>query len=142
MSAPSKIIIDAGPLAALVYQKDPYHQLCLETLKRLPPTSKFYTSVSAITEALAVVGNTRLAVPALGVIFTSLSIELQYIQQYELDRVFELMEKYSDLPMDFADGELVVLSERLGTKTIFTLDKTDFSIYRPKHVKHFEIIPG
>lgn len=41
-----------------------------------------------------------------------------------------LMEKYLDLPTDFADATLVVLAESLGTTTVFTLDRRDFGIYR------------
>lgn len=51
------------------------------------------------------------------------------------------MKKYSERPMDLADATIVVIAAALKTRTIFTLDKKDFSIYRPKHCRHFEIIP-
>jgi predicted nucleic acid-binding protein len=41
----------------------------------------------------------------------------------------ELTEKYSDLPMDFADATLVVTAEKTGIRQIISLDK-DFDIYR------------
>ena len=47
-----------------------------------------------------------------------------------LRRCRELMEKYSDLPMDFADATLVALAEELGTNLVFTTDRRDFQIYR------------
>jgi len=43
--------------------------------------------------------------------------------------------------MDLADATIVVIAEVLKIRTIFTLDKKDFSIYRIKHCRHFEIIP-
>lgn len=48
----------------------------------------------------------------------------------ELERAFELMEDYADLPMDFADASLVAAAETLGTRKIFTLDRRDFAVYR------------
>jgi len=51
------------------------------------------------------------------------------------------MEKYKDLPMDLADGTLVVLGESKKTKDIFTLDHKDFTVYRPCHTKSFTLIP-
>src|SRR5206468_10858957 len=39
-----------------------------------------------------------------------------------LQRCRSLLEKYSDLPMDFADSTLVVLAEELNTDMIFTVD--------------------
>lgn len=45
-------------------------------------------------------------------------------------RAFELMERYRDSPMDFADSSLVAAAETLGTHKIFTLDIRDFRVYR------------
>ena len=50
---------------------------------------------------------------------------------YELfKRSFELMDKYSDQPMDFADATLVVLAEKYRTDIVFTLDFSDFRAYK------------
>ena len=47
-----------------------------------------------------------------------------------LVRCRELMEKYADLPMDYADATLVALGEELGTNLVMTTDRRDFSVYR------------
>ena len=47
-----------------------------------------------------------------------------------------LMEKYSDVPMDFADATLVLVAEELDINKIISLDR-DFSIYRYKGRKKF-----
>ena len=41
------------------------------------------------------------------------------------------MEKYEDLPADFADASLLALCERRGIETIASFDK-DFDVYRTK----------
>lgn len=46
-----------------------------------------------------------------------------------LTRVIELMQKYADVPMDFADATLMVLAESEKVMEILTLD-ADFDIYR------------
>jgi predicted nucleic acid-binding protein len=51
------------------------------------------------------------------------------------------MEKYSDLPMDFADATLVVLAEEVGTNLILTTDRRDFGICRLTDGRSFEVIP-
>lgn len=56
-------------------------------------------------------------------------------------RARDLMEKYEDLPMDFADATLVVLAEEVGTNLIFTTDKRDFSVYRIKGRRRFRVVP-
>lgn len=54
------------------------------------------------------------------------------------DRVFRLMEKYGDQPMDFADACVVAMTEQVNDCLVVTLDRQDFSVYR-RHDR--EVIP-
>jgi predicted nucleic acid-binding protein len=45
-------------------------------------------------------------------------------------RLAELVQKYADCPMDFADACLVCLAEQTRDCRIVTVDRTDFSVYR------------
>ena len=49
-----------------------------------------------------------------------------------LTRCFELMIQYGDRSMDFADASLVAMAEKHQSRTVFTLDRNDFSTYRIK----------
>jgi hypothetical protein len=66
---------------------------------------------------------------------TLLSVELR-----DFARMRELMKKYQDLPMDLADAALVRVAERETIRRIFTLDRRDFSLYRPEGVPPFKIL--
>jgi len=57
-------------------------------------------------------------------------------------RMRQLMEKYHDLPMDLADAALVCVAEREKISRVFTLDRRDFSVYRPVGVGRFTILPS
>jgi hypothetical protein len=54
---------------------------------------------------------------------------IEEVNKNDIDRIIELSEKYSDIPMDLADASLVVLSEKLKIKEIITID-SDYYIYR------------
>jgi predicted nucleic acid-binding protein len=56
------------------------------------------------------------------------------------DRMRELMEKYADQPMDFADATLVCAAEVLDLDTVFSLDQ-HFYAYRMHGRKPFHVIP-
>jgi predicted nucleic acid-binding protein len=56
-------------------------------------------------------------------------IVLVDIIQTDITRIAELMSKYDDLPMDFADATLVVAAEKTGLREIISID-SDFDIYR------------
>ena len=56
-------------------------------------------------------------------------------------RETELIKKYKNVPMDFADATIVAFAEESKIYDIFTLDK-DFSIYRAgKRKKSFIVWP-
>ncbi len=51
------------------------------------------------------------------------------------------MEKYRDVPMDFADATLVVLAGEMEVEEIFTLDIRGFGTYRITGKRAFKIWP-
>ncbi|MGI9302671.1 MAG: type II toxin-antitoxin system VapC family toxin, partial [Gammaproteobacteria bacterium] len=58
-----------------------------------------------------------------------------------LRRSRESIDKYADLPMDYADSTLVVLAEELGTNMVFSTDRRDFEVYRINGRGRFRIKP-
>ena len=70
-----------------------------------------------------------------GIEIQSLDVKMQF-------RCRELMKKYNDLPMDLADGTLVVLAESQGINEIFTLDHRDFKVYRISGRKRLKLLPS
>ncbi|HEY3761996.1 MAG TPA: PIN domain-containing protein [Verrucomicrobiae bacterium] len=56
-------------------------------------------------------------------------LRVTFDESKNIARVIELMEKYRDLPMDFADACLVAMSEEQKSSVVLTLD-SDFKIYR------------
>ena len=56
----------------------------------------------------------------------------------QTERLAHLMERYASLPMDLADGSLVLLAEHLGHGRILTTDERDFGAYRFKSREPFQ----
>jgi predicted nucleic acid-binding protein len=52
-----------------------------------------------------------------------------------------LMKKYADLPMDYADASIVCLATETGMQNVVTFDKKDFTIYKVLKRKGFTIMP-
>jgi hypothetical protein len=68
-------------------------------------------------------------------------VEIVNLSLDDLSRIRALMMQYASLPMDFADASLVVLAERLHLVRVFTLDRRDFFVYRPRDIRAFEVFP-
>jgi predicted nucleic acid-binding protein len=133
------VIIDTGPLVALFDDSEPMHAACGETMKTLkrPPV----TTWPVITEAFYLLGAWRKGQAELWDFIMTGGLTIREVPEAAYGRLQELMKKYADNPMDIADATIVVLAETHGIKKIFTLDRTDFSRYRPRHCTHFEIVP-
>jgi hypothetical protein len=54
----------------------------------------------------------------------------------------QLMTRYADTPMDFADATLVLIADSLGVTDILTLDRRGFSTYRTAKGKAFRLVPS
>lgn len=59
----------------------------------------------------------------------------------DLERAAEIIDRYRDAHIGFVDATIVAMAERLGATLLYTLDRRDFSIIRPRHVAAFEILP-
>lgn len=132
-----KILIDSGPLIALFDINDGYHAPTVSFIKknRLP----LVTTLASITETLHLLDFNRNAQIDFLEWLAKGALEIHTIESSDFERIRELIVKYKDLPMDFADACLFFLAEKLGISKIATIDR-DFSIYRLKNNKKFDVV--
>lgn len=133
------VIIDAGPLVALFDKSEPAHKRCQEALKNLRTAP--VTTWPVLTEAFYLLGDWEKGQSRLLDFIMSGGLIVHDVPATAYERMWELMKKYADNPMDLADATLVLLAETHSITKVFTLDRRDFSRYRPNHCQHFEIIP-
>ena len=135
------ILVDAGPLIAIIDRGEPDHRACVETLSSL--TGPMLTTWPALTEAMHLLGRAGgwPAQEALWKLLDRDDLQLIDLDESLLRRTRYLMKKYLDVPMDLADATLVAAAEKLNLKRILTLD-SDFQIYRLAGRRAFEVIPS
>jgi hypothetical protein len=122
------ILVDAGPLVALVDADDQYHERCVSTLKSLQ--EPLATVWPPLTEAMYLLNDLPAAQDALWEMLVRKALQLLPLGLVDLPRIRELRRKYADRPMDLADAALIRIAEREGVRKIFTADKRDFAVYR------------
>ena len=134
-------LTDAGPLVALIDADEPDHQRCRAALAFI--ALPMVTTWPAFTEAMYLLGRAGGTVgqDALWRLVFSDRLVIAPLSDAALSRTARLMTKYSDLPMDLADGTLVALAEERELSTVFTLDD-DFRVYRRHGRRTFQIVPG
>ncbi|MEI2423225.1 PIN domain-containing protein [Arthrospira platensis SPKY2] len=129
------ILIDSGILVAYYSSKDRYHQQVRVFFERC--TSNLVTTVGCATEVMWLLGpDWRTQNEFLYDMATKLYECIPLLPE-DFSRIAELNQQYADLPGDFADLSLIVISERLNIPAIATLD-SDFDVYRRYRNQAFE----
>lgn len=136
----SLILVDSGPLIALLHRGDHHHNRCVETLKKI--RSPLLTVWPVLTEAMYLLNFSWPAQEALLEWVETGVVGILPLGKEDAPRMKALMKKYRDLPMDLADAALVRVAEREKIRTIFTLDRRDFHLYRPVKLGRFSLIPA
>jgi predicted nucleic acid-binding protein len=132
-------LVDAGPLVAILDRSDPHHSVCVDALRSLQ--SPLLTVWPVLSEAVYLLSSSwRVQRELLGDVIGG-ALKVLPLDEADVPRMRDLMEKYRDLPMDLADAALVRVAERERIHNIFTLDRRDFSLYRPARLGRFQIIP-
>ena len=124
---------------ALIHADDRHHAACRATLASIrEPLASVWP---VITEAMYLLGFSPDAQDALWRLLERDAVKILLLDAADAPRMRELMRKYRDLPMDLADAALVRVAEREGISRVFTIDRRDFELYRPRGVRRFTILP-
>ena len=136
----TRIVIDTGLFVALFCRDDEFHKPAVRLIKEIK-SLQLFTTEAVVTECEYLLDfNVHAQVDFLKFLAES-SIEVVPCDKNDLIGIAGLMEKYRDLPMDYADATLVNLCEKLETRKIATLDD-DFKVYRLHSKERFTNVFG
>lgn len=131
------IIADAGFFYALADTSDAWHHRATQALPLLD--EGWITTWPVLTEATHMLSR-WVGADASQALLRDVAAGGIAVWQWEAaqtERLAYLMERYANLPMDLADGSLVLLAEHLGHGRILTTDERDFGAYRFKNREPF-----
>jgi predicted nucleic acid-binding protein len=132
------VLVDASALIALLDRDDAGHDRCIAALGDVrEPLSTVWP---ALTEAMHLLAETPRATDVLCDMVSDEALVLLNLDAADMARVKALMQKYRDLPMDFADAALVRVAERERISRILTLDR-HFRIYQLPRRARFAVLP-
>ena len=134
-----RVLVDTGPLVAILSRDDEYHDTCVNALHEM--AGPLLSCWPVITEAAWLLRRSPRAVQQLLENIDGGFLELLPLAGAEAASIAVLMRKYEDIRPQLADAALVHLAGRERIKTIFTLDRRDFAVYRSSRKHNFEIVP-
>lgn len=121
------ILVDTGPLVALVDRRDRFHAWTKSRLTRVTPP--LFSCEAVFSEACFLLRQVHGGPEAvLGLIERGL-VRLDFDLNVEAAAVSRLLRRYASVPMALADACLVRMSELRSSVVVMTLDG-DFRLYR------------
>ncbi len=123
----SVVIVDTGPLVALLNPRDPFHEWSRDAIGAIEPP--LLTCEAVLTETAFLVRNAAGGPAAVVELARRGVVKLAFRVDAELLAMRTLVTRYASVPMSLADACLVRMAELDARARIMTLD-TDFRVYR------------
>lgn len=133
------LILDTGPIVALLDATDPDHEACESLIQG--STEPRIVPVCVLVEVEYMLRPWPAAFDALLREFDAGGLGLLDLSARWLLRAGELVAKYRDLPLGLVDATVVAATEMLGESKLATLDHRHFGVVRPAHVPSLTLLP-
>ena len=133
------VLLDTGVIVALLDRSERFHRACAQTIRQLE--APLITCEAVITESCYLLRNLSGAQEAVIENVAAGIFQVAFQLSQEAAGVKQVLRKYRDRKIDFADACLILLADQFGTADILTLDQ-DFATYRWGKNKPFRMMPS
>ncbi len=136
------IIADTGALIALIDEDDRRHSVVAEYVSS---TREAIFVPSPVVPEVCYLLSENLGADVELEFVRSLAAQEFIVEHFTVDdlkRAVEILEKYQDAEFGMVDATVMAMAERMKIKTILTIDRRDFSLYRPRHCEAFTLVPN
>ncbi|MGQ0524173.1 MAG: type II toxin-antitoxin system VapC family toxin [Betaproteobacteria bacterium] len=136
----ARALVDTGAIVAFIHRDDSHHAAAANWFKGF--RGELLTTEAVVTETAYVLGsNAAHRRSALTWITRMRGAGLLRVEPVaDHAEVSRILDRYLDLPCDYADATLIALAEATGIAAIATIDQRDFSVYRLRGRKRFRIL--
>jgi predicted nucleic acid-binding protein len=135
-----RVIVDAGPLVAILNRLDSQHEVCHR--QGLELAGPLLTTWPVIAEAAWLLRKTPGGISALLTMVRDGLVECSPLSPDAAAWIDAFLQKYADQKPQLADASLMYVAEVERIETIFTLDRRDFLVYRLSGKRRLELLPN
>lgn len=133
------VVLDAGPLIAILDRRDQHHVRCQEMLRHIEPP--LVTTWPVVTEAAWMLRQQSQPLNQLYASVRSGLFRIAPLDQSALAEMADLSNRFSALRLQLADLSLLHLCQRDEHTHLFTLDRRDFSVVNRKWRRKLTLLP-
>lgn len=135
------VVVDTGPLYALVDSDDAWHERVVTWWKA--NRSTVIVPVCVLPEVCYLLHH-RISADAEAAFVQSVvsgDFNVEPLETDDLVRAESIMKKYAELEIGLVDSTVIATAERLDAVDILTTDRRHFSIVRPRHTASLRLLP-
>lgn len=121
------VVVDTGPIVALLHRDDARHAWAAAEIGRLPPP--LLTCEPALGEAAHLIARAGGDPGTVVALVTKGVLQVGIVVQEQANQLQALMRRYRTAPMSLADACLVRMTELLDDSIVMTFD-SGFHVYR------------
>jgi len=134
-----EVLVDTGPLVAILDRSDQYHETCREMLRQIQPP--LITTWPVLTEVAWLLRDEPKGLQRLYSGVETGFFRIAELSGEELSELAVLAKRFQTLRPQLADLSLLLVAEREKLEAIFTLDRRDFTVLQKKSRQKFILLP-
>ena len=131
------VLLDSGVIVALLDRRERFHEKCVRVLEELE--QPLATCEAVLSESCFLLKKIPGASDKILANVEEGIFQIPFQLSHSTASVHEILRKYRDLPVSFADACLVQMADELDTGEILTLD-SDFVHYRWRKTHPFRML--
>lgn len=135
-----KVIADTGFIVALANKSDSHHQ----KVKNIYLQHQNIIMPQTVLAEVAYLIGRESGIETLAKFLQGMMQSrflMTALNQEDIQKTAEILHRYQDSRIDFVDATVMAIAERLNIITVLTLDRRDFTIYKPSHCSAFTLLP-
>ncbi|MHB8276401.1 MAG: type II toxin-antitoxin system VapC family toxin [Candidatus Humimicrobiaceae bacterium] len=134
------VLTDTSFLIATVDKSDKNHRRAADYLNKNSSLTYViaFTTVQEVCNLINLNISREVEILFLNEVIKNFNIEL--IENADIERAADILDRYINLEIGFADAVFTAIAERLKTNNILTFDKGNFSRMVPAGFKKFNIL--
>ncbi|MEM9537988.1 MAG: PIN domain-containing protein [Cyanobacteria bacterium P01_E01_bin.42] len=133
-------VADTGFVVALLNSSDPQHKTVVQIYAKQRSILLPQTVFAEVAYLVSRNASTSKLIDFLRGLSES-RFQIEALQAQDFLRVADILEEYTDSRIDFVDATVMAIAERYKITVILTLDRRDFSLFRPRHCDAFQLLP-
>jgi len=134
------VLVDAGPLVAILSERDQHHSICTTAATSLH--GPFYTTWPVVTEAAYLLRTESGAVEKLLGRIRESKLQLLPLVAADADGISSILTRFADQEFDLADASLMHVAMREGIDQVFTIDHRHFAVFRTSNGQSLTLHPS